>query len=79
MTISPDLLKELSQTEGTLAVKLNKVDAGLSSEVKIPGDESSFRWFLNEDPMATEKLSQGIRTFAQDLDKLRSMITKGMK
>ena len=79
LTISPDLLKELSQTEGTLAVKLNKVDAGLSSEVKIPGDESSFRWFLNEDPMATEKLSQGIRTFAQDLDKLRSMITKGMK
>ena len=42
-------------------------------------DEKRFRWMLNEDQMATEKLSDGIRVFAQDLGKLRSMIQQRLK
>lgn len=72
LTISPALLEELSQTQGGLEVKLQ--DQGKS---KTPGDkltESQFRWEHNEDPMANEKLAEGIRNFAKDQDKLESML-----
>ena len=39
-------------------------------------DEKTFRWMMNEDQMATEKLSEGIRLFAKDLVALRSMVAK---
>jgi transaldolase len=42
----------------------------------IPTDEKSFRWLMNEDAMATEKLSEGIRKFAADLIKLEVKIQK---
>ena len=42
-------------------------------------DEVSFRWALNEDPMATEKLAEGIRQFARDLAKLRTLVTKRLE
>ena len=42
-------------------------------------DEKAFRWMLNEDAMATEKLSEGIRAFAKDLGSLRTMIDKELK
>lgn len=76
LTISPALLEELSQKQGTLEVKLS-AEKALSSQVqRLPTDEKSFRWLLNEDAMATEKLAEGIRLFASDLLKLRAMVEK---
>jgi transaldolase len=72
LTISPALLDELSQQQGELAVKLR--DQGVSA-VKPPAlTEQQFRWALNEDAMATEKLAEGIRKFAIDQRKLESLI-----
>jgi transaldolase len=76
LTISPDLLDELSKADGTLEVKLMAEEAKKSAAEKMPTDEKSFRWLLNEDAMATEKLSQGIRLFAADLGKLREVVEK---
>ncbi len=74
LTISPDLLGELAKTEGTLETKLTPAKAKAATVDKIEADENSFRWQLNEDAMATEKLSQGIRTFAADLVKLEGLL-----
>jgi transaldolase len=74
LTISPDLLGELAKTEGTLETKLTPAKAKAASVEKVAADEKSFRWLLNEDAMATEKLSQGIRTFAADLVKLEGLL-----
>lgn len=76
LTISPALLEELSQKEGTLQVKLTPENASASPIQRLPTDEKSFRWLLNEDAMATEKLAEGIRLFASDLQKLRAMVEK---
>ena len=46
---------------------------------KISLDEKTFRWMLNEDPMATEKLAEGIRKFAADAIKLEDMIRKSLQ
>lgn len=71
LTISPELLSQLSQEEGTLERKL---EPGRPSEPRISMDERSFRWGLNEDPMATEKLAEGIRQFARDQEKLEALL-----
>jgi transaldolase len=76
LTISPELLEELRNTEGTLQVKLRPDAAEKAAVEKLPTDEKSFRWLFNEDAMATEKLSQGIRLFAADLGRLRDMVEK---
>jgi len=74
LTISPKLLEELERTEGTLTRKLD-ADAALGVEIeKITLDEKSFRWMMNEDAMATEKLAEGIRNFTKDLIKLENQI-----
>jgi transaldolase len=72
LTISPDLLQKLADTEGTVERKLVK-DAG-ADIAKIAVDEKSFRFMLNEDAMATEKLAEGIRAFCADSAKLKKMI-----
>jgi transaldolase len=72
LTISPDLLQKLADTEGTVERKLT-ADAGADIQ-KIAIDEKSFRFMLNEDAMATEKLAEGIRAFCADSAKLRKMI-----
>jgi transaldolase len=77
LTISPALLEELDAAEGTLERKLSPEKAAKVSPIKI--DEKTFRWMLNEDAMATEKLSEGIRAFAKDLGSLRAMIDKELK
>ena len=72
LTISPALLEELANESGELEVKLK--DNGAT---KTPGErltESQFRWEMNEDAMATEKLSEGIRNFAADQEKLETML-----
>ena len=74
LTISPDLLGELAKTDGSLVTKLTPEKAKAASVTKISADEKSFRWLLNEDAMATEKLAQGIRSFAADLVKLEDLL-----
>ena len=73
LTISPQLLDGLSKEEGQLIRRLDPAHAG-PAPAKIAMDEKRFRWMLNEDQMATEKLSDGIRLFAHDLGALRTMV-----
>ncbi len=75
LTISPALLDELSKDDGTLIRKLSPENPG-SAPVIPAVDERSFRWHMNEDAMATEKLSEGIRLFAADLRKLHRFIAE---
>jgi transaldolase len=66
LTISPELLDQLEQTEGTLDRKLDPAKAQPSKEERLHLDEKTFRWMHNEDAMATEKLAEGIRKFNSD-------------
>lgn len=77
LTISPQLLGELAKAEGKLERRLDAKAPGTPPE-KIALDEKGFRWRLNEDQMATEKLSDGIRLFAKDLAALRKMAAERM-
>ena len=72
LTIAPDLLAELAATSGTLARKLDP--AKVTPRDRLPCDEKSFRWQLNEDAMATEKTAEGIRKFAADIVKLEQVV-----
>lgn len=74
LTISPALLEELDKDQGTLERKLSPDNS--TAEPLQSLDEKTFRWQLNEDAMATEKLSEGIRLFAKDLVALRAMVKK---
>ncbi len=73
LTISPAILSELDQAQGELPRRLSPDNPGPVPEIPAT-DEISFRWTLNEDAMATEKLSEGIRLFAADLRKLHEVI-----
>ena len=73
LTISPQLLEQLSKDEGALPRRLDPEKPGLAPP-KIAVDEKGFRWSLNEDAMATEKLSDGIRLFARDLRAMQTMV-----
>ncbi len=66
LTISPELLDQLEQAEGTLDRKLDPTKAKASKEERLHVDEKTFRWMHNEDAMATEKLAEGIRKFNSD-------------
>ena len=74
LTIAPKLLAELTETQGTVKLKLDSSKSSSSSLEKLDLDEAGFRWHLNEDAMATEKLSEGIRNFAKDTVKLEKLI-----
>ena len=74
LTISPALLNELSTTEGTLKPQLTPELAKESDLEKITVDEKTFRWMLNEDAMATEKLAEGIRNFTADIIRLEKQV-----
>jgi transaldolase len=74
LTISPDLLAQLAASEAPLSRAL---DGNAAKTMDIPfvtHDEASFRFALNEDAMATEKLSEGIRAFVADTIKLEAMM-----
>lgn len=75
LTIAPSLLNELrNSTEPIVrALDVDRADT-LYPYDKIPVDEKSFRWALNQDAMATEKLAEGIRNFAADIVKLEKII-----
>ncbi len=70
LTISPELLEKLDQTEGTMERKLDPATALASKEERLHLDEKTFRWMHNEDAMATDKLAEGIRKFNSDALKL---------
>jgi transaldolase len=74
LTISPDLLAKLDAAEGDLPVALTVEAAKASGEARVALDEKAFRWMLNEDAMATEKLSDGIRRFHADAEKLAAYV-----
>jgi transaldolase len=70
LTISPALLGELAASEGEVPRKLDPEQALAMEIPKVSFDERAFRWELNEDAMATEKLAEGIRLFAADTRRL---------
>lgn len=74
LTISPSLLEKLSNSSEKISQKLSKDEAEKLDIEKVSLDEKKFRWLLNEDAMATEKLAEGIRKFAVDAVKLEDMI-----
>ncbi|NIF43695.1 transaldolase [Burkholderia sp. Tr-862] len=74
LTISPDLLQKLQDSNDTVERKLSP-DALLDKPTeRVAIDEASFRFQLNDEAMATEKLSEGIRVFAADAVKLEKLI-----
>jgi transaldolase len=75
LTISPALLAELQSNTGKVERKLRPENASKCELPKISYDEKSFRWAMNENAMATEKLSEGIRLFAADSVKLEKILT----
>lgn len=79
LTIAPALLDQLSKDEGALQRTLEPKAAALLGEEKLTLDETRFRYLLNEDAMATEKLAEGIRAFAKDLGTLKAMIAKKLE
>jgi transaldolase len=70
LTIAPELLQELQSTEGELTPRLTVEGAKASDEPRLQLDEKSYRWLHNLDPMAVDKLSEGIRRFNEDARKL---------
>jgi len=78
LTISPDLLDALQKAPGELTPKLTPELARASSEEKISLDEKTYRFLHNQDPMAVEKLSDGIRRFYEDGRKLEQWAAKAV-
>ena len=77
LTISPELLAALQASDAPVPLAL---DAAAARALDLPAvhmDEAGFRWALNQDAMATDKLSEGIRAFAADALKLDQLIEKG--
>ena len=74
LTISPTLLEELSQNDDEIKLQLSKENSSSLDIERINVNESSFRWHLNENQMASFKLAEGIRLFNKDLLKLKELI-----
>ncbi len=74
LTISPDLLAALQAADGPVPRRLRADEARAAPMHAMTLNEPSFRWALNEDPMATEKLAEGIRAFAADAVRLDRLI-----
>ena len=74
LTIAPDLLEKLAKTPGAVERRLSPEAARKAKVEKITLDEANFRWLHNEDPMATDKLAEGIRRFDADARKLERLI-----
>ena len=74
LTISPDLLQKLQESTEKVERKLSPELGQSGSIERVPVDESSFRFLVNDEAMATEKLAEGIRAFAADAVKLEKLI-----
>lgn len=78
LTISPDLLEKLQNSHDPLERKLSPEAAKAMDIERINVDEKTFRWMLNEEAMATDKLADGIRRFAADIVHLEGIIAKAL-
>lgn len=82
LTISPKYIKWLTECDGQLVKRMlhspTKDACDRVERLRLLDDQPRFRWLMNEDPMASEKLAQGIRGFANDLDKLDAQLIKGI-
>ncbi len=76
LTISPELLDELASAEGQVERRLDPAKVKRGSVPRLTLDERAFRWHLNEDPMATDKLADGIRRFHADGEALAKVARK---
>jgi transaldolase len=74
LTISPELMKQLSESYDAVQRKLTPADAKKAGLKPLALDEKKFRYLLNEDAMATEKTAEGIRKFAADITKLEQLV-----
>ncbi|MEO8354057.1 MAG: transaldolase, partial [Chthoniobacteraceae bacterium] len=74
LTISPNLLAELAQSNEPITQKLDAAAAQDADIQKTPMDEKTFRFAFNEDPMAVDKTAEGIRKFSADIVKLEKLI-----
>ena len=74
LTISPELLAMLARSDAPLALALSAENARSADLAAINFDEAGFRFALNQDAMATEKLAEGIRAFVQDTEKLEQLM-----
>ncbi len=74
LTIAPSLLKALQESTEPLNAALRAEDIERTQRLPVYVDEKRFRWFLNEDAMAHEKLGEGIRLFARDLKSLEDVL-----
>ena len=74
LTISPELMAELQKSDAPVRRALDPGQAKAAEIRRVQYDERAFRWALNEDAMATEKLSEGIRAFAADAVKLEKLM-----
>jgi transaldolase len=79
LTISPELLDKLSESYDPVTRKLDPEKAKTAKIDRLKMDEKKFRWLLNENAMATEKLSEGIRKFAADIVKLEKFVASKIK
>lgn len=73
LTIAPSLLAELAESDGDVPRRLSAEAARAMDIAPVSFDEKAFRWELNEDAMATEKLAEGVRLFAADTVKLETL------
>ncbi len=76
LTISPVLLNELENSSSKVDLKISSLSARNLDLEMIHLTEGQFRWYMNQDAMATEKLAEGIRNFAKDIDELEKMISE---
>lgn len=78
LTISPDLLEKLQESDAPVPRKLDPKSAAAGNIERIENTEKNFRWLMNEDAMATDKLASGIRVFGADIRKLEKLITDAL-
>ena len=76
LTISPELMKELSESNSTVDRKLTPEKAKSADVKRLEIEEKKFRYLVNENAMATEKTAEGIRKFAADIAKLEKFVAR---
>jgi transaldolase len=79
LTISPELMKELSESSEPVERKLEPEEAKKADVPRLELDEKKFRYLVNDNAMATEKTAEGIRKFAADVVKLEKFVATKIK
>ena len=75
LTISPGLVEKLSNSSAEVVQKLDATASAQLAIQKLVIDEKTFRWMMNQDAMATEKLAEGIRNFTKDIVSLEKVVS----